>query len=811
MLVEATTDRLHAVVTTAPVRQRRGRWWWLRDAPAWRPQPRPLKASPPAALVAVAVALAFLVVLDPLKPGAPEVQLPPLGASQGTSPAATLEASPSEGPTVVPRGRTITVGELGHADKTSLGAALAIAADGDTILVRPGTYREHVVIRRDVTIAGDGPRDTVIIEPLSDTYRDADGQTRQAGVFLLGSDATLRDLTIRATEQTDAPAIVVIGGEPRLMRLLVIRETGRRPGLVVRGGTTAVISDSEFRSLVRIEEGASPTLRDSALSAGLVIQDPGTSPAIEGNVIRATGDAVDIASDTSPLLLGNDIQADSGASSEGVGVRVRSSEAVLRGNTLHDSGVAALVDRAGPLLEDNVIVGNGTGVRVPCAAPNLVGNRIEANATGIEIGDVCTINAPGEAPIRLQLQGNTICDNGRDLVGLDAAEHREANEICDDEVVSTAGAPSPSVDTDPSGSGFVLEAVSPGVEVLVDDGAGHGDPGTAGLQGTLFGLAAAPDGSVWLQSHGSDQLIQLGVPGTLQHPIGPGTVGLVFGPDGRMWVRNGELAVRGEAGWATFARRSWTSADGSPRWSVPRALAFYPDGRVIVAWRTEAGIDFWRLSPDLEDSTPFADSLPTLDGPWSVEEMVVTADGWVWLIELRISADGEAWKREPSRLLRSRGGPWEEVRPLGDIADAEPVGLSLDPAGRLVVQLRESIGGGRGIRNPFEPASYGDRTWITRRDEAGSWAITPSGEDTFPRDGYLVASTALGAWIVQPSDDGCHGLRETRASGGRGYLDGVCVSDAVVAADGRLWVVGRAHRAASQAETQHIYVITPAP
>ena len=70
-----------------------------------------------------------------------------------------------------------------------MGRALArqMAERGDTILLRPGTYRESVTVPPGVTIMGDGQRGDIIVEHDDD-----------APFVMDGEDSTLRSLTVRA-------------------------------------------------------------------------------------------------------------------------------------------------------------------------------------------------------------------------------------------------------------------------------------------------------------------------------------------------------------------------------------------------------------------------------------------------------------------------------------------------------------------------------------------------------------------------------------------------------------------------------------
>ena len=63
--------------------------------------------------------------------------------------------------------RELFVGADHSTDFRTIGEALAAAGDHDEIHVLPGQYRESLVIDKTVRIGGDGPRDEVIVRPLT--------------------------------------------------------------------------------------------------------------------------------------------------------------------------------------------------------------------------------------------------------------------------------------------------------------------------------------------------------------------------------------------------------------------------------------------------------------------------------------------------------------------------------------------------------------------------------------------------------------------------------------------------------------------
>src|SRR5262249_51362999 len=59
---------------------------------------------------------------------------------------------------------TVIVSQKGGGQYPSIRAAIAAVKPGTRILVRPGVYREGLVVTANIEIAGDGPRDQVVIE-----------------------------------------------------------------------------------------------------------------------------------------------------------------------------------------------------------------------------------------------------------------------------------------------------------------------------------------------------------------------------------------------------------------------------------------------------------------------------------------------------------------------------------------------------------------------------------------------------------------------------------------------------------------------
>ncbi len=76
---------------------------------------------------------------------------------------------------------SILVSAGGDGDHTSINEALRVAARGAQLLVRPGLYRESLVINSPVEIIGDGAREEIIIT-----------STNASCILMRADEATIR-------------------------------------------------------------------------------------------------------------------------------------------------------------------------------------------------------------------------------------------------------------------------------------------------------------------------------------------------------------------------------------------------------------------------------------------------------------------------------------------------------------------------------------------------------------------------------------------------------------------------------------------
>lgn len=346
----------------------------------------------------------------------------------------------------------IIVDPSGSGDFTTIAEAVADAADGDVILVRPGNYDESIVIDKGITIRGDGDRDDVIIElsqELPPTATDEHPDLPTA--FLIeGVDAILENLTL----QGESSRVVINGGAPEL-RGLVMDGVGRVyrldafevAGLRFDAGTVATIENSVLTDTdVGIVNGSAPTLLGNELNVGAIFLAglDGAAPVIRENTIAGSVKwGIAIWEGARPDVVGNTIvDAEVGITIEGPGTTP-----TLRGNTISGSrnqGISVM-QGADPAIEDNVLTDNLFGINTSEADPTLVGNTVRGGSVGIYLTrgsptlDANRIDGAGRGlligvgstPILVE---NTVCGNETDLVVADGAgmPDTSGNEICQD-------------------------------------------------------------------------------------------------------------------------------------------------------------------------------------------------------------------------------------------------------------------------------------------------------------------------------------------------------------------------------------------
>lgn len=382
-------------------------------------------------------------------------------------------------------GKTIVVDPSGAGDTTTIAQAVAMAEDGDTVLVTPGTYTGSVVIDKDITVRGED-RDGVVIDVRCSVVEDAAGHrsidggpdalagSRPKNVELLywgvssvqvsacpegtstftrpywdGSipygllidspDAKVSDLTLAGADA----AIVVTGGAPRI-------EDVTATGVLIVEGSRATLSRSEVirvevgeRSAVTIDDndivfltvnftqppyGGPSEVRDNRL-AGLWFLGDVT---VEGNTFRLPDPsygafvptAIQIQTTPGWVVRNNDIS--------GYDTAIRQWDRM-------DTG----------LIEGNTITDNFNGIVGPTRGTNEPGEPGTVIVKDNVLRGMRSAAIDGFEPAALILDGNTIEDNKIGVQYRREVPTMSGNRICGNEtnVRPLRGAPRPDATT----------------------------------------------------------------------------------------------------------------------------------------------------------------------------------------------------------------------------------------------------------------------------------------------------------------------------------------------------------------------------
>ena len=217
-----------------------------------------------------------------------------------------------------------TIASAIRGDYRTIASAIRDARPQDTIVLRPGTYKESLTIDRDVRIVGEGGRSKVIVE----------GAPGQGAVFkFTAGSATLTGLTIRVVGTgTSTGAIAVTGGTPVIEDCDLTSSAGSAV-YILGAGANPVIRNSTMRdsrdsgvyvyeqgqgiielclisgnanSGVSIKTGGNPTVRDSEIrngkGPGVFVYEQGQGT-IERCVISGNADAgVQISKGGNPVV-----------------------------------------------------------------------------------------------------------------------------------------------------------------------------------------------------------------------------------------------------------------------------------------------------------------------------------------------------------------------------------------------------------------------------------------------------------------------------------------------------------------------------
>jgi parallel beta-helix repeat protein len=355
-------------------------------------------------------------------------------------------------------GVTHIVAVDGSADYTTIEAAVDAAGEGDTILVRPGTYTEAIVVDKDLTLSGDGPREDIVITAPEDGPSwevDFRGLQDPYAIVVDHADVTLSGLTFRGER-----ARIFIDGGSSALEGLYLDGVGRlftgsgavTGAVVINGDTTAEVRDTVVQSGGDISayEHADVIIEGNELIDGPTISGVfGPASIISGNQITGEGiQGIVFLGDTRARFEGNTIIDRENAIASGFGISVGGvnhapviegnaisrarvainlvgpHDALVRGNTLTDNDMGISLSRIDATIDGNTITGEGAGIVVASGgAPTISGNTIDVTGRGLVL-------AWGTQPI---VEGNVVCGADGSIIVDDGAEPVLGdNETCEE-------------------------------------------------------------------------------------------------------------------------------------------------------------------------------------------------------------------------------------------------------------------------------------------------------------------------------------------------------------------------------------------
>lgn len=307
------------------------------------------------------------------------------GASETTmvaSIASTAGVQPfPTGPTPVSPRRELIVDAGGSGSFRTVADAVSAARADDILLVRPGNYRESIVVAKSIAILGDGERDQIVLESgagpvvrfdapfgriANITIRrsvDDPGATPDYAVWV-----TTGRLELDGCDITSASlACVSISGdaEPTIRRNRIHDSSAGGVFVNQRGRGTIEGNDIFGNALSNIEiaDAAEPTVRHNrirnAMQAGVLVSGAAGGAIEDNDIFANTLAGIEVSKDAAPMVRRNRVH-------DGYGV----------GLNFHDG--------AGGTIDDNDIFANaGAGVVIRTGADPVVRrNRIRDGKLG---------------------------------------------------------------------------------------------------------------------------------------------------------------------------------------------------------------------------------------------------------------------------------------------------------------------------------------------------------------------------------------------------------------------------------------------
>lgn len=272
----------------------------------------------------------------------------------------------------------------------SVAAAVAEAQPGDRIIVKPGVYRESIVIDKALELVGEGDANEIVIE----------GSGEDTLVFD-APHGRIANLTLRQSpsDESAGHCLVIRTGRPIVEGCVISSRS--LSCVAVRGSADPVIRRNTIvhgaQFGVVFQDEASGLLEDNDITdhriANLLLRDQADPVVRRNRIARGATFAIAVRDKSRSVLEDNDV-----SECDNVVVNISDdAKPTLRRNRIRDGRIfgVCIDGEAQPLLEGNEITGNANcGVVIQGAShPTLRDNRIHDNRNfGVSIeGPACAV------------------------------------------------------------------------------------------------------------------------------------------------------------------------------------------------------------------------------------------------------------------------------------------------------------------------------------------------------------------------------------------------------------------------------------
>lgn len=336
----------------------------------------------------------------------------------------------------------LTVSATGPDCYRTIGDAVAAARAGDVISIQPGTYRESVVLHRDVTLSAAGPAGAVRIESSAEPAIQMTAESAAlSGIVVVHSGPETSAIDVpsgrlrldECTVEAESAAAVFVRGQAEVLAhactfvnpggagLIAVERGGgsfdkctwremKNSAVVFRTAATPLLLDCTITdvnaSAVLAAERSRGTVRDCRIvragNPAVVIESGSTLQVTGTSIVETGGVGVLVASGATPLL--EDCSIDD-ATAQGIVLMQQAAPEMRRVKVRRPVGygIHVLEGSAGAFIECEVSGANDVGVFVGESHTEFNELRVEGSGgTGILVSDSAN---PSFSDIQIQASG----------------------------------------------------------------------------------------------------------------------------------------------------------------------------------------------------------------------------------------------------------------------------------------------------------------------------------------------------------------------------------------------------------------------